>query len=234
MSFRAFRSLLTGRYWPRRALRVPAQAEPSSGIVFQPLRAFPAGRPAIGDASRGAVAIAALAGFAGLLCFRNYPDESSGETTDKKVSINRVTKSEPVQNQDMEAKGIQEQEATKSEPVQVDDMKATFEEWIKKVSREYEDEAEKAYRFEVFKKKHAELNPPNSGRPIRANIFTDWTKEEVWAMVKYGNGSISEEEYLEKVKDLPFITKPIESRREAERQRLRSSSSANLKSSSAN
>jgi hypothetical protein len=61
-------------------------------------------------------------------------------------------------------------------------MKARFEDWAKEYDRTYQDEEEKAMRFQVFKDniKWIESQPPTSRKKmLPENCFADLTDEEL-------------------------------------------------------
>ncbi|XP_066381338.1 uncharacterized protein [Miscanthus floridulus] len=176
MALRSFSRLLTRSFYPRRA-----KVESSPGIVSQAASMLVAGtgRPArslhtirgvgAGDSAYGAAAVvaAALTGGAGILIFKKRPDDA----VDGDVTMEDIKKEEVGIKKDMGKH-------------QMDVVEAKFHEWMEKVGREYPNEEEKAYRFELFKERLKETETfTEEGRGKNSfPCFADMTDDEIRAI----------------------------------------------------
>ncbi|KAL6656295.1 hypothetical protein ACP70R_007121 [Stipagrostis hirtigluma subsp. patula] len=193
---RVLGSLLTSRFSPRRSsLRAPVGRPEAPARRLHTLRSL-AGD---GGGARGAVAVAASAGLIGTLYLCTYTDDPAGEVPGKGPEQTAASAKKPNSDDADEATGGGES------------MEARFERWMTKVGRTYDDEEEKARRFEAFKAtvESIESHPRNrrSGRRVCPNGYADWTRDEARALLRYGNGIMSEEECFERMKSVPGFKK---------------------------
>ncbi|KAG2534693.1 hypothetical protein PVAP13_9NG076505 [Panicum virgatum] len=149
------RSCLTRSFYPRKINR--AKVESSPGIVSQAASMLVAGRPArslhtivrgvgAGGSTYGAVVAGALTGGVGILIFKKRPDDDDGDVTMEDVK-------------DVDNKPRQEDIKKDMGKHQMDvDMEAKFHKWMELMGREYSNQEEKAYRFELFKERMKKID----------------------------------------------------------------------------
>ncbi|CAL5037579.1 unnamed protein product [Urochloa decumbens] len=178
MSLRCFSRLLTRSFYPRKINS--AKVESSLGIVSQAASTLVAGRPArslhtirgvgSGDSTYGAVVGAALTGGVGILIFKKLPDDGDVTMEDMKNVDNK-----PRQEDIKKDMGKHQMDV---------DMEAKFHEWMERMGREYPNQEEKAYRFELFKERMKQIETFTEGRvknPL-PNVFGDMTDDEIRAI----------------------------------------------------
>ncbi|CAO2197918.1 unnamed protein product [Urochloa humidicola] len=166
MSLRSFSRLLTRSFYPRKINR--AKVESSPGIVSQAASMLVAGRPARSlhtIRGVGAVVAAALTGGVGILIFKKRPDDDDGDVVDIKKEVD-IKKDMGKHQMDV-------------------DMEAKFHMWMERMGREYPNEEEKAYRFELFKERVKEIEPfiKRGANPL-PNCFGDRTDDEIRALTR--------------------------------------------------
>ncbi|CAO2178575.1 unnamed protein product [Urochloa humidicola] len=175
MSLRSFSRLFTRSIYPRKINR--AKVESSPGIVSQAASMLVAGRPArslhtirgvgAGDSTYGALVAAALTGGVGILIFKKRPDDDGpdGDVVDIKKEVD-IKKDMGKHQMDV-------------------DMEAKFHMWMERMGREYPNEEEKAYRFELFKERVKEIEPfiKRGANPL-PNCFGDRTDDEIRALTR--------------------------------------------------
>ncbi|CAO1947787.1 unnamed protein product [Urochloa humidicola] len=173
MSLRSFSRLLTRSFYPRKINR--AKVESSPGIVSQAASMLVAGRPARSlhtIRGVGAVVAAALTGGVGILIFKKRPDDDDGDVVDIKPRQEDIKKEVDIKK-DM---GKHQMDV---------DMEAKFHMWMERMGREYPNEEEKAYRFELFKERVKEIEPfiKRGANPL-PNCFGDRTDDEIRALTR--------------------------------------------------
>ncbi|WVZ91589.1 hypothetical protein U9M48_037739 [Paspalum notatum var. saurae] len=186
MSLRSFSRLLTRSFYPRKM-----KVESSPGIVSQAASMLVAGRPArslhtirgvgAGGSTYGALAAAALTGGAGMLIFKKRPDDD--EPVDGDVTMEDMKDVDNKPRQEDIKKEVDINKDMGKHQMDVD-MEAKFHKWMEWMGREYPNQEEKAYRFELFKERMKQLDIEIAGRvknPL-PNGFGDMTDDEIRAI----------------------------------------------------
>ncbi|CAL5051887.1 unnamed protein product [Urochloa decumbens] len=229
MSLRSFSRLLTRSFYPRKINR--AKVESSPGIVSQAASTLVAGRPArslhtivslrphqvsdrkflaylrlcfwkqrgvgSGDSTYGAVVGAALTGGVGILIFKKLPVDGDVTMEDMKNVDNK-----PRQEDIKKDMGKHQMDV---------DMEAKFHEWMERMGREYPNQEEKAYRFELFKERMKQIETFTEGRvknPL-PNVFGDMTDDEIRAITNCHKPRSKEYE-ASLMQDYEFLKKKME------------------------
>ncbi|CAO1945702.1 unnamed protein product, partial [Urochloa humidicola] len=120
----------------------------------------------------GAVVAAALTGGVGILIFKKRPDDDDGDVVDIKPRQEDIKKEVDIKK-DM------------GKHQMAVDMEAKFHMWMERMGREYPNEEEKAYRFELFKERVKEIVPfiKRGANPL-PNCFGDRTDDEIRALTR--------------------------------------------------
>ncbi|CAL4947873.1 unnamed protein product [Urochloa decumbens] len=181
MSLRSFSRLLTRSFYPRKINR--AKVESSPGIVSQAASMLVAGRPARSlHAIRGvgAVVAAALTGGVGILIFKKRPDDDG---PDGDVTMEHMKDVDNKPNQEDIKKEVDIKKDMGKHQMDVD-MEAKFHKWMERMGREYPNQEEKAYRFELFKERMKEIETftKRGGQNPLPNGFGDMTDDEIRAV----------------------------------------------------
>ncbi|CAN6314039.1 unnamed protein product [Urochloa humidicola] len=198
MSLRSFSRLLTRSFYPRKINR--ATVESSPGIVSQAASMLVAGRPArslhtirdvgAGDSTYGAVVAATLTGGVGILVFKKRPDDDDCDVTMEDM---KDVDNKPRQEDIKKELDIKKDMGKHQMDV---DMEAKFHKWMEQMGREYPNQEEKAYRFELFKERLKRIETFTEGRvkdPL-PNGFGDMTDDEIRARTNCHKGRSKEYE----------------------------------------
>lgn len=214
MSLRSFSRLLTRSFYPRKMNR--AKVESSPGIVSQAASMLVAGRPArslhtirgvgAGGSTYGALAAAALIGGAGMLIFKKRPDDDGPVDGDVTMEDMKDVDNKPRQEDIKKEVDIKKDMGKHQMDV---DMEAKFHKWMEWMGREYPNQEEKAYRFELFKKKMKQLEIAGRVKNPLPNGFGDMTDDEIRAITNCHKPRSKEYE-ASLMKDYQLLKKKME------------------------